>query len=211
MQLVAKSLLSEYAQNFQDFNFVSTLRFLRAQASARLAGFDPVTSRRTEPEHLRDLGYWVNTFRHREAMLTASVAGRFKRRTDAGMDSFHAMIEVQDHLVSTAQAHMERVLLEQFVEGIEACETAAERAQLTTLAQLFALTHVSEDLGWFMENSLVEAAKARAIRTEINTLCGEVRAQAVHLVDAFGIPDELLAAPIAQSTIVPSEVDTHTD
>ena len=35
------------------------------------------------------------------------------------------------------------------------------------------------------------------IRKLVNRLCGEVRQQALPLVDAFDIPDELLAAPIA--------------
>ena len=38
---------------------------------------------------------------------------------------------------------------------------------------------------------------SKAIRTLVNGLCCEVRAQAIPLVDAFGIPDEMLAAPIA--------------
>ncbi len=34
------------------------------------------------------------------------------------------------------------------------------------------------------------------MRVLVNQLCGEVRRQAVPLVNAFGIPDEILGAPI---------------
>lgn len=202
MQLVAKSLLSDYQQQFRDLNFVSTMRFLAGQARAQLTELDPVTSRRTEPEHLRSADWQMSMYRHREQMLISSVARRFKRRLDDGMSSFDAMIEVQDHLMSTAQAHIDRVILEQFIKGVEACEDADVKAQLNTLRELFGLWHMSEDLSWFMENSLVEPPKARAMREQINQLCYEVRQQATHLVDAFGIPDSTLAAPIAFSPVV---------
>lgn len=199
MQLVTKSLLGDYKQQFQDLNFFSTLRFIADQARAQLTELDPVTSRRTDSEHLRDAGWQLLLLRHREQMLVGSLARRFKRRLDDGMDSFAAMIEVQDHLVATAHAHVERVILEQFEAAIERAPEGAERAQLDTLRQLFGLWQIKRDIGWFMENSLVEGAKARAIRDEVNTLCFELRQQAVHLVDAFGIPESCLAAPIATS------------
>ncbi len=47
------------------------------------------------------------------------------------------------------------------------------------------------------QHGYIEGSKAKAIRKLVNRLCGEVREQAVPLVSAFGIPDELLAAPIA--------------
>lgn len=208
LQLVAKSLLSEYAQQFQDLNFFSTLRFIADQARAQLTELDPVTSRRTDAEHLRAADWQLGLYRHREQMLLGSVARRFKRRVDDGMDSFDAMIEVQDHLVAVANAHIERVLLEQFVAAVERADEADIHAQLNTLRQLFGLWNLDQDLAWFMENSLVEPPKARAIREQINALCLELRQQAVHLVDAFGIPEGCLAAPIASSPVV--EPSDHT-
>ena len=53
------------------------------------------------------------------------------------------------------------------------------------------------DMGWFLESGYVESVKAKAIRTLLNQLCGEARQQAVHLVEAFGIPEEMLSAAIA--------------
>ena len=41
------------------------------------------------------------------------------------------------------------------------------------------------------------AIEAKAIRKQVNKLCERTRADAVALVDAFGIPDALLAAPSA--------------
>lgn len=207
MQLVARSLLSDYGQQFQDMNFMGTLRFLATRARAQFTELDPVTSRRTDREHLLDSTWQLDMMRHREQMLIESVARRFKSRMDKGTDSFHAMIEVQDHLMSTAHAHIERVLLEQFIAAVDAEKDERVRAQLNGLRELFGLSHLHKDLSWFMENSLVEAPKARAMRTIFNEVCFEIRQQAVHLVDAFGIPESCLAAPIATSPVVePREV-----
>jgi acyl-CoA oxidase len=38
--------------------------------------------------------------------------------------------------------------------------------------------------------------KTKAIRKLMNQLCWDIRQEAVPLVDAFNIPDELLSAPI---------------
>ncbi len=70
-------------------------------------------------------------------------------------------------------------ILEQFLEGVSA------------------LSRLEADGRWFLESGYVAGAKAKAIRTLVNGLCREVRAQAILLVDVFGIRDEMLAVPIA--------------
>ena len=72
-------------------------------------------------------------------------------------------------------------------------------AVLTQLCNLFALHKIHFDRGWFLEQGYLENNKSKAIRKLINRLCAEVRQQAVPLVDAFGIPDTCLGAPIAQA------------
>jgi acyl-CoA oxidase len=70
---------------------------------------------------------------------------------------------------------------------------------LATLCDLYALARIEADRGWFLEHGYIEGTKAKAIRKLTNKLCLEIRQQAVPLVDAFGIPDAVLAAPIALS------------
>lgn len=59
------------------------------------------------------------------------------------------------------------------------------------------LARLELDRGWFQEQGYLSAAKAKAIRKQVNTLCERTRLDAPALVDAFGIPDAILAAPIA--------------
>ena len=133
-----------------------------------------------------------------------SVAARLRHRLQEGQDSYHAFNECQDHLLSTAHAHVERVVLEQFVKAVAACEPESLQEPLQSLCALFALSRIEADRGWFQESGYLSGGKSKAIRAQVNKLCGALRPDAVALVDAFGIPDELLGAPIATLSAIES-------
>jgi acyl-CoA oxidase len=99
--------------------------------------------------------------------------------------------------MATANAHAERIVMEQFAAGVARCEDSAVRTALAKLAALFALSRIEADRGWFLEAGYLSTAKSHAIREQVNILCAEIRPDAVGLADGFGIPDRLLGAPIA--------------
>ncbi|NHZ73473.1 MAG: acyl-CoA oxidase [Nitrospirae bacterium] len=197
LQLQAKSLLTGYARQFGEMNVFGLAKYLAGQAATAVAELNPVVTRRTDEEHLRDREFQLAALEWREQHLLTSVARRMKKRLDDGMDSFDALVEVQDHVVALAKAHTERVVLEQFAAGIDGCEEPALKAMLGSLCDLYALHRIEADRGWFLEHGYIESAKSKAIRKLVTKLCFEARPQAVPLVDAFGIPDPVLAAPIA--------------
>jgi len=151
-------------------------------------------TRNCSPEHLRDTEFHLSAFRTREDHLTISAARRMHNKVST-MDSFAAFIACQDHLLSLAHAHIERVVLEQLVAGIDACEDESLCYRLHSLQSLYVLSVIEADRGWFLEEEIISANKSRAIRKEVNKLCRELREDAVALVDSFGIPDECLAKP----------------
>jgi acyl-CoA oxidase len=71
------------------------------------------------------------------------------------------------------------------------------RSVLARLCDLYALSCLQADSGWFLAHDYLEAGKWKAVRAEVEALCGELATDAVALTDAFGIPDTALAAPIA--------------
>ena len=127
------------------------------------------------------------------------MAARLKARLDEGIDTFVAFNQCQDHLVKLAQAHVERIIFERMHEWTAACADEPLHAVLTTVRDLFALWRLEQDRAWFLENGYFEPGKSKAIRALVNRLCGEVRALAPALVEAFGIPDACVSAPIASS------------
>ena len=199
MLLLAKGLLTAYQRQFEDLRPFTLLKYLGQRAGTALTELNPVVTRLSDESHLLDLDFHLAAFRYREQSLLRSVAARLRHRIQGGQDSYHAFNDCQDHLLSTARAHVERVVLEQFIIAVEACEPESWRDPLQSLCGLFALSRLEADRGWFLESGYLSSGKSKAIRTQVNKLCAELRPDAVALVDAFGIPDELLAAPIAVS------------
>ena len=136
-------------------------------------------------------------FRWREEHVLSGLMRRFRDRIqDQGMDPYEAFLECQDHVVRAAEVHMERVLLESFVEGVRRCTDPATREVLERLMALYALSEIERDRGWFQEHGRLSGERSKAVITAVNTLVTELRPHDLALVDAFGIPDEVLA-PIA--------------
>ena len=196
MQLVSKARLTTFRNQFSEPGLFGVVRFIARQAGAVVTETNPITSRQTDPEHLRSTNLHRDTLQYRDDYLTQTLARRFKRRLDDGMRPFDALNDCQDHFVSLAYAHIENTVYRSFADAVAKVEDRDVRDVLEKVRALFGLSCMQEQMGWFMEAGVVETPKARAIRTEINTLCGELEPHARHLVDAFDIPDELLAAPI---------------
>ena len=128
--------------------------------------------------------------------MTASIANRFRRGLDEDYDPFEVFRAVQNHAANAARAHVERVILEAFARAIERCEEGPIRDALSRVCDLFALHAIESDRAFFQEHGRLTGPRCKAITREVNRLCNEVRQQADALVDAFGIPDPVLAAPI---------------
>jgi acyl-CoA oxidase len=195
LQLVAKGLLSGYRKQFGDMHFVDLMRYVAARAGTAVRELNPIITRMTDREHLRDPEFHLGALRWREEHLLESVARRLRKRLGAGMAPTQAMLECQTHLLATARAHVERIVVERAAAAVAAAP-ADLAAVLRPLLALHALARLEADAGWLLEHGVLEAAKARAIRKQIDALCRELRPAALGLVDAFAIPDELLAAPI---------------
>lgn len=197
MQLVAKSRLTEFKQEFSNMDLFGILNYVADQAKTTLTERNPLIVRTTDEAHLLDPEFHLNAFRYRERNILASAARRLKRHIDDGMDSFDAFNVCQNHLIQTGTAYIERIILEQFIAQAERTEDAGCRDILVKLCQLYALNQMDINKGWFLENGYMEGVKTKALRKALDQLCWEIRRDAVPLVDAFRIPDLLLAAPIA--------------
>ena len=91
---------------------------------------------------------------------------------------------------------MERLVLEAFVDKVAAQPAGDNRVALGLLCDLFALSAIEADRGWFMEHGRLSSQRAKAITREVGSLCRLVRPLAEDLVDAFGVPPEMLHAEL---------------
>jgi acyl-CoA oxidase len=206
LQLVAKSLLTEYKDQFGDMDPIGMVRFVAEQviesvleraAVRRVAQAiaDAVPTREDE-EALRDRDYHLELFRWREEHMLSGVARRMKRGMDRGSDPFEVLVGCQDHMVAAARAHVDRIVLERFLDVLDRVEGTDLAVVLDGLCDLYALSNIERDRGWFLEHGRINPGRSKMIVRLVNSLCAEVRPWAGDLVDAFGIPEQVLAVPL---------------
>jgi acyl-CoA oxidase len=195
MQLVAKNLLGELKDQLKEMNPGRIARFFLDQRlralKKRFVGLTADRASLLNPE--QQLAH----FRFRESTLLLRAGGEFRRLTrQKGMDAYAAFTRLQPELLELADAYAERQVLESFLEAVAGVPDQTLQRPLRKLADLFALYHLERHKGWFLENGFMQGKRAKAITSHVTRLCQEVRQDAVALVDAFGIPDQCLGAPI---------------
>jgi acyl-CoA oxidase len=207
MLLVAKGLLTDYKDNFGDLDPMEMVTFVAGQAVETVVErlfarkivqvISDAVPGRDEDGDLLDRDDQLDLFGWREGHITASVAQRFRRGLDEGYDAFEVFRAVQDHAIAAARAHLDRVILEAFADGVKSCADEPVKEVLGLVCDLYALYNLEADKGFFQEHGRLAAPRCKAITREVNRLCNELRDHAALLTDAFGIPDQVLGAPIA--------------
>jgi acyl-CoA oxidase len=211
LQLVAKGLLTDFKQRVGDLNALEMVRFygeqvvdqvversLARQVVGAFRDIVPSTGDESyDDERIEDREWQLELFRWREEHILGGVARRLRAGLDDETDTFEVFNECQDHVLAAARAHVDRIVLDAFSRGIEDCDDPALRPLLDKVFDLHALSVVERERGWFFEHGRMTAPRSKAITKAVNQLCADLREHADVLVDAFAIPDAVLAAPIA--------------
>jgi acyl-CoA oxidase len=211
-QLVAKELLTAYADDIKSMSPVEWVRFAANTVGQRVmkrtaaeAIMQRIVDARQDSEEegsLFNRGTQVNMFEERENYLLSSVARRLQGKSKE-MSAFDAFNAVQDHVLHAAIAHIDRVVLEAFVAGIESCPDRDARELLELLCDLYALSVIEEDKAWYVEHTYLSTERAKAVTRGINDRCRKLRPYAETLVDGFGIPEPLRYAEMLHPEHLP--------
>jgi acyl-CoA oxidase len=209
LQLVAKGLLTDYASDFEDLDQLGMVRFVAGQALEtviertaahklleRIKDVLPGGDDGWDQEAgLLDANYQLAMLRFREEHTLSGVARRLKRGIDDGLNPGEVFSRAQDHVIAASRAHVERLVLEAFVDRVAAVPEGDLRTSLALLCDLHALSAIEHDRAWFMEHGRLTSTRSKAITREVNDLCRKIRPIAVDLVDAYGVPPALLRSP----------------
>ena len=214
-QLVAKELLTAYADDIRGMSPVEWVRFAANFAGDRVLKrtaaetiMQTILDTRQDNEEegsLFNRGTQVKMFEDRESYLLSSVARRLQGKSKE-MSAFDAFNAVQDHVLHTAKAHIDRIVLEAFVAGIDACEEEEARRVLEMVCDLYALSVIEDDKAWFIEHRFLSTERAKAVTRGINERCRTLRPHAQDLVDGFGIPESLRYAEMLHPERLPEPV-----
>jgi acyl-CoA oxidase len=211
LQLVAKELLTGFRDHFGELDVLGTARFVADQAVETVV--EKVGARRLlqrlrdanpsagEDGSVFDHDWQLMMFEWRARHLLETLARRLKRAadTDDAHEQFAIFNAAQDHLLAAARAHIDDVLLQAFVNGIDGMAEGPERELLVRLCDLFALATLEAERGWIAEHGRLTAARSKQLVAAVNELCAGLRPHARTLVDAFGVPDSAVDVPLLRS------------
>jgi len=198
MQLVAKNLLSEFRDKLKEMRPAQMAGFFIDQRLAAISKRNPGFTFNISSSHLRDTDFQIVMFSFRESAALLSAAQQFHRLiSKKQLDQYAAFAQMQRVLLDLAHAHIDRMILERFARVIATVQSQPLKLVLKRACDLFALSQIESNKGWYLEHGALTGLKSRAVTRQVDDLCREVRQEAVQLVDSFGIPDRCLAAPIA--------------
>ncbi len=197
MQLVAKGVLTTFRQSFNEEGAFGMLRFVGGQVATAITEMNPITVRNSSREHLLDSATHLQAFEYREDRMKLYISQKMRGLIKDGNSAYDAAMRCQRAMLDLAEAFVERTVLEQFIKVVEVEENVEQKAVLKQVCDLYALHTIEQHKGWYLERGYMESAKTKAVTKLVDELCATVRHQSCALVDAFGIPRELLAAPIA--------------
>jgi acyl-CoA oxidase len=193
LQLAAKNLLTDYKDAFGELDPLGMAQFVAGQALGVLTErtalrklADSLLPGRDDDGNLLERKTQLDLFRWRYEHLLAGAARRLKGGIDAGGDPFSVLIDCQDHVVETARAWVDLVVLEAFADAV------GDEPVLDRLCALFALHAIETHRGYYQEHGRLTGARSKAVIKAVNQLCGELRPDARVLVDAFGVPESCL-------------------
>ncbi|GAA4699547.1 acyl-CoA dehydrogenase [Pseudonocardia yuanmonensis] len=202
LQLLAKNLLSDYGRSVQKLSPLGLARFVGAQAldaAAERTGVNKLPRRLPgRGFRPRDRAEQRRLLADRAEHLLAGVARRLRPALKKGADQFAIFNAAQDHLLDAARAHVDLVVFDAFVAGIERAADPSVQALLETVCDLHALAMIERYRAWYLEHGRLTAAETRAVVAAVNDLCAELRPHARLLVDAFGIPEGWIACPLLE-------------
>lgn len=216
-QLVAKELLTAYADDVKSMSPAQWVRFAANFAGERVLKrtaaqtiMQTIVDTRQDNEEegsLFNRGTQVKMFEDREEYMLASVARRLQGKSKE-MSPFDAFNSVQDHVLHAAKAHVDRIVLEAFVAGIDTCEDDEAREILGVVCDLYALSVIEDDKAWFIEHRFLSTERSKAVTRGINDRCRKLRPHAALLVEGFGIPEQLRYAEMLHPEHIP-DADEH--
>jgi acyl-CoA oxidase len=203
LQLAAKNLLTDFRDQLGELDPLGIAAFYAGQALTTVAErsalrellgriADDLRPAREDAGDLLTRSAQLELVHWRAEHLRSSAARRLKAGMDAGRPPFSVLVETQDHVVESARAYVDAVVLDAFSAAVARCPDGAARHLLDRLCDLHALATIERERGWYQEHGRLSSTRSKAIIREVNRLCAEIRPHARVLVDGFGIPEAAL-------------------
>lgn len=209
LQLVAKELLTSYAEEVSGLDPLGMVRFVAetfadvvkertaaAQLIQRLIDARPGDN--DSETSLLDRGTQLSLFEDREQHVLETAARRLQRAGKDKDKAFEIFNNAQDHVVKAGRVHIDRIVLEAFTAGIARCEDPEAQDLLRDVCDLYALSIIEEDKAWFMEHKRMTTSRSKSVTAEVNNLLEKLRPHTLTLIEGFAVPEKTLGAAMLE-------------
>ena len=208
LQLVTKELLGGFAREVQSFSNLEMVRFGLDNFSGilrRRTGADAVVQNLldaltdADESSLFDPASQMQLLIERENRLLKSLARRLRPARKLPVEKAAKLVDkVQDHMISCAWAHIDRMILEAFFEAESTLTDERSQEVLEQVRDVFFLSVVCDNAGWFLEQSLLTGTRTKGARAGLADLVDSLGPWSEVLVDAFGTPSTMLDIPMME-------------
>ncbi|XP_064597795.1 peroxisomal acyl-coenzyme A oxidase 1-like [Liolophura sinensis] len=141
----------------------------------------------------------LDAFEYRAARLILASAQSIADLTKQGHSQAEAWNLSSVLLVDTAMAHCEAFIVKVFSQRLsERTLDAGVRRVLTTLYRLYCCSSINSHLGDYLVDGYLSADQAKLLKEREISLFADLRPDAVALVDALDMPDEILDSCIGR-------------
>eukprot|EP00210_Caulerpa_lentillifera_P008719 g8317.t1 len=199
MQKVAKELI-EISQHFESIKQRIALAKNPALLKSRIQSI-------TNFAVLMDQGMLQYLFAIREGRMLGTLTRKMTKLNPEQVFGVW-MLESSSLVQSTAEAYMEREVLER---SFQACKrlSSSQSLGVRKLISLFALKSIETSLDWYLSEEVLPPSIGRLVKKGVHHLCKEIAPLSESIVSSFGIPDHLVAAPIAFDWEKFNEIDNR--
>jgi acyl-CoA oxidase len=214
IQLAAKELLTGFSREMGNLGPLEIVRFgldnfgtllKRRTAAEKIIQnlVDSVTDRETTS--LFDPAYQVELLTEREDRLLMSLIRRIRPAQKMSTEDAAALVDgCQDHMLSCAWAHVDRIVLESLLETESALADSQAKKIMEQIRDVYVLDIINGNAGWYQEQNLLNGARTKAARAALNDLVDSLGPWSETLVDAFAVPASVLDVPLLEEVTDPT-------
>jgi acyl-CoA oxidase len=192
MQLVAKGLLTEFKESFNDDAFMSTMRYIGGKIGFTFSEYNFLSSRNTSSEHLLDDDFISDSLRYREKKHLVTLADRMKDYSKKDVSPHDAFLKSQVHMVDAAKAYIERLVYRNMRDRLTTLNESSEKSALETCCRFYGLTIIMDNRNFYLENDYMDGSKTKALRRVYSEQMVKVTEMSNVLVQSFRLPKEMV-------------------
>lgn len=201
LQLAGKELMTGFAKELGGLKPLEMVRFgldsfgsllrRRTAADAIIQNLhDTFTD--SEETSLFDPANQIKLLTERENRLMLSLARRLSpaRKMDVA-DAAEVVDKAQDHLLAVAEAHVDRIVFEAFLDAESKLTTLQGKKVFEQVRDVYFLSLIVDNASWYLEQNLLSGTRTKAARAALNDLVDSLGPWSQTLVDAFGVPSQM--------------------